>query len=70
MGSVVEDYAKKYAESYAKKYAESVSRENNIQTAENLLKNNVSVDVVAKSIPALTYDFIVELNEKILQSDK
>jgi predicted transposase/invertase (TIGR01784 family) len=66
MGSVVEDYAKKYAKSYAENYA----RENNIQTAENLLKNNVSVDVVARSIPALTYDFIVELNEKILQSGK
>jgi hypothetical protein len=66
MGNVVEDYAKKYAQGVVKEKERQV----NIQTAENLLKNNVSVDVVAKSIPALTYDFIVELNEKILQSGK
>lgn len=55
MCKVVEDYA-----------AEKL-RQAEIQTAENFLKNGVSVDIVAKSIPTLTREFIVELSKKILQ---
>ncbi len=38
-----------------------------IQIASNILKNGVSVDIVAKSIPSLTREFIVELSQKLLQ---
>jgi len=56
MCKVVEDYA-----------AEKL-RQAEIQTASNFLKNGVSVDIVAKSIPSLTREFIVELSKKILQT--
>lgn len=48
-------------------YAAEKLRQANIQTATNFLKNGVSVDIVAKSIPSLTHDFILELSKKILQ---
>ena len=51
-------------------YANEKMRQREIQTAENFLKNGVSVDIVAKSIPALTRDFIEELSKKILQTGK
>ncbi|EOS38432.1 hypothetical protein C808_02633 [Lachnospiraceae bacterium M18-1] len=38
-----------------------------IQIASNILKNGVSVDIVAKSIPSLTREFIAELSQKLLQ---
>lgn len=38
-----------------------------IQIASNILKNGVSVDIVVKSIPSLTREFIVELSQKLLQ---
>ena len=53
--SLVEDYA-----------AEKL-RQAEIQTASNFLRNGVSVDIVAKSIPSLTREFIVELSKKIMQ---
>lgn len=40
--------------------------ERDVQTATSLLNNGVSADMVAKSIPTLTHDFIVKLNEKVL----
>ena len=48
-------------------YAAEKLRQAEIQTASNFLKNGVSVDIVAKSIPSLTREFIVELSKKILQ---
>ena len=46
---------------------ESVSKQPEIKMATNLLENGVSVDLVAKSAPTLTYDFIAELSKKILR---
>ena len=66
MCKLVEDYAKEYAEKYAKEYAEQQSIEN----AANLLKNGVSVDIIADSIPTLSRDIIISLSEKIPQTTK
>lgn len=48
-------------------YAAEKLRQAEIQTASNFLRNGVSVDIVAKSIPSLTREFIVELSKKIMQ---
>lgn len=48
-------------------YAAEKLRQAEIQTASNLLENGVSVDIVARSIPSLTHDFILELSKKVLQ---
>ena len=47
-------------------YAAEKLRQSEIRTASNLLENGVSVDIVAKSIPSLTRDYILELSKKIL----
>lgn len=48
-------------------YAAEKTKQMEIKMATNLLKNGVSVDLIAKSAPTLTYDFIAELSKKILQ---
>lgn len=48
-------------------YAAEKLRQAEIQTASNFLRNGVSVDIVARSIPSLTREFIVELSKKIMQ---
>lgn len=48
-------------------YAAEKLRQAEIQTASNFLRNSVSVDIAAKSIPSFTREFIVELSKKILQ---
>lgn len=48
---------------------EDYTRQREIQTAINLLKNGVSIDIIAKSMPTLTYDLIVQLNEELVQQD-
>lgn len=48
-------------------YAVEKIKQSNIQTAANLIKNGVSVDIIAKSMPSLTYEFIEELSRKLLQ---
>lgn len=44
-------------------------KQTEIIIATNLLKNGVSVDLIAKSAPTLTYEFIEELSKGILQPD-
>jgi len=58
MCNLVEEYAKKYAE------------QQSIENAINLLKNGVSVDIIADSIPSLSRDLIVSLSKKIPQTTK
>lgn len=48
-------------------YAAEKLRQAEIQTASNFIRNGVSVNIVAKSIPSLTHEFIVELSKKIMQ---
>lgn len=55
-------------EEYAQKCVADNEREVNIETAANLIQNGVSTDIIAKSIPSLTRDFIVELRKKVLQT--
>lgn len=50
-----------------KDYVAEKVRQIEIQTASNCLKNGVPVDIIAKSIPSLSHELIVELSEKILQ---
>lgn len=52
-----------------KDYVAEKVRQIEIQTASNCLKNGVPVDIIAKSIPSLSHELIVELSEKILQPD-
>jgi hypothetical protein len=47
-------------------YAEKAKREAYIQTAENLLKNGFSIEVIANVIPSLTYEDVVNLSQQIL----
>lgn len=51
-------------------YATEKLRQAEIQTASNFLRNGVSVDIVAKSIPSLSREFILELSRKVLQSGR
>ena len=48
-------------------YTAEKTKQTEIKMATNLLENGVSVDLVAKSAPTLTYDFIAELSKKILR---
>lgn len=57
----------KLVEDYAQTVAAEKEKRANIETATNLLQNGVSIDIIAKSIPSLTHDFIVELSKKLLQ---
>ena len=70
MCKLVEDYAKEYAEKYAEKYAKEYAEQQSIENAANLLKNGVSVDIIADSIPTLSCDIIISLSEKIPQTTK
>ena len=70
MCKLVEDYAKEYAEKYAEKYAKEYAEQQSIENAANLLKNGVSVDIIADSIPTLSRDIIISLSEKIPQTTK
>ena len=70
MCELVEEYAKKYAEEYAKKYAEEEVKkavsETEIKTALNMLKNGASVELVVKSLPSLSEQFVRELQTQLL----
>ena len=78
MCELVEEYAKKYAEEYAKKYAEEYAKkyaeeevkkavsETEIKTALNMLKNGASVELVVKSLPSLSEQFVRELQAQLL----
>lgn len=48
-------------------YASEKIQQRDIQTASKLLKNGVSIDIIADSIPSLTRYFILELSQKLLQ---
>lgn len=48
-------------------YAMEKMQQRDIETATKLIKNGVSIDVIADSIPSLARDFIEELSKKILQ---
>ena len=56
MCQTVQEYADKYADDQLKR------------AATDLLRNGVSVDLIVKSIPSLSRQFIMELNEQIQQS--
>lgn len=70
MCELVEEYAKNYAEEYAKKYAEEEVKkavsETEIKTALNMLKNGASVELVVKSLPSLSEQFVRELQAQLL----
>lgn len=51
-----------------REYMEEVMKKENTQIAINFLKNGVPVDLIAKSIPSLPRQFIVELSRQIQQS--
>ena len=67
------DYFKRTQEGAAlmckvvEEYAAEKTKQTEIKMATNLLENGASVDLVAKSAPTLTYEFIAELSKKILQ---
>ncbi len=52
---------------YAINFAKEATKKEHIQTATNLLLNGVSVDLIAKSIPSLSRQFIEELNKQLQQ---
>ena len=70
MCELVEEYAKNYAEEYAKKYAEEEVKkavsETEIKPALNMLKNGASVELVVKSLPSLSEQFVRELQTQLL----
>lgn len=66
MCELVEEYAKNYAEEYAKKYAEEEVKKAKIKTALNLLQNGASVELVVKSLPSLSEQFVRELQTQLL----
>lgn len=41
-----------------------------VETARTLLKNGASIELVRKSIPTLSLEFIEELNEQIIMEAK
>jgi hypothetical protein len=55
----------KELEEYTNKRTNEKVRETNIQTAENLLKNGASIELVANSIPSLTHDDVVRISQQI-----
>ena len=70
MCELVEEYAKNYAEEYAKKYAEEEVKkavsETEIKTALSMLKNGISVELVVKSLPSLSEQFVKGLQAQLL----
>ena len=61
MCELVEEYAKNYAEEVKKAVSET-----EIKTAINFLKNGVSVELVVKSLPSLSEQFVRELQAQLL----
>ncbi|MBR6755680.1 MAG: PD-(D/E)XK nuclease family transposase [Peptococcaceae bacterium] len=61
MSSVFEEYAEKYAE----KYVEKAKEEKDYTTAINMLKENASIEFIAKVIPTLSLEKIKELKENL-----
>ena len=61
MCELVEEYAKNYAEEVEKAVSET-----EIKTAINFLKNGVSVELVVKSLPSLSEQFVRELQTQLL----
>ena len=53
-------------EEYAKKYAEEEVKKAKIKTALNLLQNGASVELVVKSLPSLSEQFVRELQAQLL----
>lgn len=53
-------------EEYAEEKAKVAVKEEAIKTAMNLLKNGVSVELIAKSIPSLSVDLIRELQKQLI----
>lgn len=45
-------------------YATKKVQQRDIETATELLKNGVSVDIIVNSIPSLTREFILDLSKK------
>ena len=59
----------KLVEKKKKNYAEEVKKavsETEIKTAINFLKNGVSVELVVKSLPSLSEQFVRELQAQLL----
>jgi hypothetical protein len=52
-------------EDYAKEVSDEKLKANDIQMATNLLRNGVSVNIIANSIPTLTKEDIEEISHKI-----
>ena len=61
MCELVEEYAKNYAEEVKKAVSET-----EIKTALNMLKNGASVELVVKSLPSLSEQFVRELQAQLL----
>ena len=61
MCELVEEYAKNYAEEVKKAVSET-----EIKTALNMLKNGASVELVVKSLPSLSEQFVRELQTQLL----
>lgn len=53
-------------EEYAKKYVEEEVKKAEIKTALNLLQNGISVELVVKSLPSLSEQFVKELQAQLL----
>lgn len=53
-------------EEYAEEKAKVAVKEEAVKTAMNLLKNGVSVELIAKSIPSLSVDLIRELQKQLI----
>jgi len=68
MCELVENYAAEKVKQAVEQAVKDTERQKDLENAASFLKNGVGIDIVAKSIPTLTYDCIVELNEKISQS--
>ena len=63
MSSVIEDYAKEYAKDYANK----VANERETKAAIAMLKDGISIEVIAKYLPSLSLDFIRQLQQQLKQ---
>ena len=64
MSSVIEEYTNKRLEEAAKE-AERKLQETLKETAINFLKNGVSVELVAKSLPSLSLELIQQLKQQL-----
>ena len=62
MCELVEEYAKRYAEEEVKKAV----GESEIKVAMNLLKNGASIELVVKSLPSLSEQFVRALQTQLM----